>query len=442
MNKMKMIKLLGVSTLMLSVMTGCGSGSRTQDYTSLVTLDINPSIQLQLDEKDKVIDAIAVNDDAKKVLEDMDLKQADANVAMNAVLGSLVKNGYLNANQNTVLLSVENDDDKARVALEDELSQYIYTTLKSYSIEGAIYSQDIDIDDDIESLMNKYSISYGKANLIEDIIDENDDEKKTYKVEDLVKLNAQDLILIYQSLNKDDAQKDTHKMVGSVSTKQYISQDEALNVALKNASLTKDKIKNLEIDYDLENGALTYDIEFTYNQNEYEYEVSATKGIVEREVEPKVTTKPSTNTSTNTNQSSNTNYDNTNYQSTSKSSTSTSKPSSSGQTTKQNTNYDNTNYDNTNYQSTSKPSTSKPSSSGQTTNQNTNYDNTNYDNTNYQTTSKPSTSKPSSSGQTTNQNTNYDNTNYDNTNYDNTNYDDQEQSNYGNQSNYDDDDDD
>lgn len=408
MNKMKMIKLLGVSTLMLSVMTGCGSGSRTQDYTSLVTLDINPSIQLQLDEKDKVIDAIAVNDDAKKVLEDMDLKQADANVAMNAVLGSLVKNGYLNANQNTVLLSVENDDDKERVALEDELSQYIYTTLKSYSIEGAIYSQDIDIDDDIESLMNKYSISYGKANLIEDIIDENDDEKKTYKVEDLVKLNAQDLILIYQSLNKDDAQKDTHKMVGSVSTKQYISQDEALNVALKNASLTKDKIKNLEIDYDLENGALTYDIEFTYNQNEYEYEVSATKGIVEREVEPKVTTKPSTNTSTNTKQSSNTNYDNTNYQSTSKSSTSTSKPSSSGQTTKQNTNYDNTNYDNTNYQ----------------------------------TTSKPSTSKPSSSGQTTNQNTNYDNTNYDNTNYDNTNYDDQEQSNYGNQSNYDDDDDD
>ena len=357
MNKMKMIKLLGVSTLMLSVMTGCGSGSRTQDYTSLVTLDINPSIQLQLDEKDKVIDAIAVNDDAKKVLEDMDLKQADANVAMNAVLGSLVKNGYLNANQNTVLLSVENDDDKARVALEDELSQYIYTTLKSYSIEGAIYSQDIDIDDDIESLMNKYSISYGKANLIEDIIDENDDEKKTYKVEDLVKLNAQDLILIYQSLNKDDAQKDTHKMVGSVSTKQYISQDEALNVALKNASLTKDKIKNLEIDYDLENGALTYDIEFTYNQNEYEYEVSATKGIVEREVEPKVTTKPSTNTSTNTNQSSNTNYDNTNY--------------------------DNTNYQSTSKPSTSKPATTQPSSSGQTTNKNTNYDNTNYDNTNY-----------------------------------------------------------
>ncbi len=392
---MKKLKLWRISLLAMFLMTGCGSGQNAQKYTSLVTLDINPSIQLQLDDDHKVVDAIAVNDDAKKVLKDMDLKQADANVAMNAVLGSLVKNGYLNANQNTVLLSVENDDDQARVALEDELSQYIYTTLKSYSIEGAIYSQDIDIDDDVESLMNKYSISYGKANLIEDIIDENDDAKKTYKVEDLVKLNAQDLILIYQSLDKDDTQKNANKMVGNVSTKQYITKDEALNIALKNASVSKSQIKELEIDYDMENGVLTYDIEFKYNQNEYEYEVSAAKGIVEREVEPEV--KP------------------------------VSKPSNTQQTTQNkvtnqnNTNYDNTNYDNTNYNSTSKPAASKPSTSSQTS-KNTNYDNTNYDNTNYQSTNKPATSKPSkqpsSSGQSTNKNTNYDNTNYDNTNYD------------------------
>ena len=418
MKKTNMIKLLGTGVIMLSMVTGCGNGQSAQKYTSLVTLDVNPSIQLHLDEDDKVIEAIAVNDDAKKVLQDMELEQADANVAMNAVLGSLVKNGYLNANQNTVLLSVENDDDQARVALEDELSQYIYTTLKSYSIEGAIYSQDIDIDDDVESLMNKYSISYGKANLIEDIIDENDDAKKTYKVEDLVKLNAQDLILIYQSLDKDDTQKNANKMVGNVSTKQYITKDEALNIALKNASVSKSQIKELEIDYDMENGVLTYDIEFKYNQNEYEYEVSAAKGIVEREVEPEV--KP------------------------------VSKPSNTQQTTQNkvtnqnNTNYDNTNYDNTNYNSTSKPAASKPSTSSQTS-KNTNYDNTNYDNTNYddntnyQSTNKPATSEPStqpsSSGQSTNKNTNYDNTNYDDTNYDkdddDTNYDkDDDDTNY------------
>lgn len=316
---MKKLKLWRISLLAMFLMTGCGSGQNAQKYTSLVTLDINPSIQLQLDDDHKVVDAIAVNDDAKKVLKDMDLKQADANVALNALLGSLVKNGYLNANQNTVLLSVENDDETKRTALEEELSQYIYTTLQNYSIEGAIYSQNIDIDDDIEHLMKKYSISYGKANLIEDIMDD-DQTQKQYTVEDLVKLNAQDLILIHQSIDDD---QNNQNMVGTVSTKQYISRDEALNIALKNASLTQDQIKNLEIDYDTENGVLTYDIEFQYNQSEYEYEVSAAKGIVEREVEPEV--KP------------------------------VSKPSNTQQTTQNkvtnqnNTNYDNTNYDNTNY---------------------------------------------------------------------------------------------
>lgn len=345
---MKKLKLWGISLLAMFLMTGCGSGQNAQKYTSLVTLDINPSIQIQLDDDHKVVDAIAVNDDAKKVLQDMDLKQADANVALNALLGSLVKNGYLNANQNTVLLSVENDDETKRTALEEELSQYIYTTLQNYSIEGAIYSQNIDIDDDIENLMKKYSISYGKANLIEDIMDD-DQTQKQYTVEDLVKLNAQDLILIHQSIDDD---QNNQNMVGTVSTKQYISRDEALNIALKNASLTQDQIKNLEIDYDMENGVLTYDIEFKYNQNEYEYEVSAAKGIVEREVEPEV--KP------------------------------VSKPSNTQQTTQNkvtnqnNTNYDNTNYDNTNYNSTSKPAASKPSTSSQTS-KNTNYDNTNYD---------------------------------------------------------------
>ena len=406
---MKKLKLWGISLLAMFLMTGCGSGQNAQKYTSLVTLDINPSIQLQLDDDHKVVDAIAVNDDAKKVLQDMDLKQADANVALNALLGSLVKNGYLNANQNTVLLSVENDDETKRTALEEELSQYIYTTLQNYSIEGAIYSQNIDIDDDIENLMKKYSISYGKANLIEDIMDD-DQTQKQYTVEDLVKLNAQDLILIHQSIDDD---QNNQNMVGTVSTKQYISRDEALNIALKNASLTQDQIKNLEIDYDTENGVLTYDIEFQYNQSEYEYEVSAAKGIVEREVEPEV--KP------------------------------VSKPSNTQQTTQNkvtnqnNTNYDNTNYDNTNYNSTSKPAASKPSTSSQTS-KNTNYDNTNYDNTNYQSTNKPATSKPStqpsSSGQSTNKNTNYDNTNYDNTNDDD--HDDDDDTNYDKDDDHDD----
>lgn len=44
---MKKLKLWRISLLAMFLMTGCGSGQNAQKYTSLVTLDINPSIQLQ-----------------------------------------------------------------------------------------------------------------------------------------------------------------------------------------------------------------------------------------------------------------------------------------------------------------------------------------------------------------------------------------------------------
>ena len=405
MKKIQIPKIIVASIFMLSMITGCGSANKTQEYKSLITLDINPSIQLHLDDDQKVMDVLAVNEDGKKVLEDMNLKQADVNVALNALLGSLVKNGYLNTNQNTVLLSVENDEEKERTALEEKLSQYIYSTLKNYSIEGAIFSQDIDIDDDIESLMKKYSISYGKANLIEEIIDE-DEKQKKYTAGELAKLKIQDLILIYQSLEDDNK---NHKILGNMSTAQYITQDEALDIALKNASLTKENIQNLEIDYDIENGVLTYDIEFIYNNNEYEYEVSAEQGIIEKEVEPKEAITPNITNNANTtygneqtsgSSGKNTNYDNTNYNDSNYGIT---QSSGSSGTTNQNANNNNTNYDDSNY------GNNQSSSSSGAVDQNSNYGNTNYDDSNY------GNNQSSNTSTTPNQNSNYD----DSSNYDN-----------------------
>ena len=295
MNVKKGIKLMGALMLAMFLAAGCSGNNAGAKYSSLVTLDVNPSIQLQLDDDHKVVDVVAGNDEAKTVLADMDLKKADPDVAMNAILGSLVRNGYLDTEKNTVLLSVENDDENVRLALEEQLSDYIYTTLQDYSIDSAVFSQNVDIDDDLEALMSQYGISYGKASLIEDIIDEGELVGKTYTVDDLVNLKAQDLVLIYQSI--DDT--DDEKIVGTVSTSPYISQDDALNVALQNAGLSQGDISDLEIDFDMENGVLTYDIEFKAGGNDYEYEVSASEGIIEREVEPEgVVTPPATPTTT------------------------------------------------------------------------------------------------------------------------------------------------
>ena len=278
---MKKVSLLICGTMLMVILSGCGSNTASKTET-IVTMDVNPSIQFELNQDDEVVGISAGNEDAKKILEKVDVEDDDANKAVDKIVDSLVDEGHLSTENNTVLLSVDNDDDDKRIELEQKLGETIQSSLKENSIDGAIFSQDMDIDDDVESLIKKYDISYGKATLIEKILDENDDNQKAYKVEDLVKLNAQELIMIYQSMERKD---DDDILLGSVSTSKYITSDEALAVALSDAGLAQNQITDLEIDYDIENGVLTYEIEFKGNGKEYEYEINAFKGVIEREIE-------------------------------------------------------------------------------------------------------------------------------------------------------------
>ena len=72
-----------------------------------VYLDVNPAVEMKINRREKVISAEADNRDGHIILEDMDLENVDLDVAVNAVLGSMVKHGYLSEAKNMVLLSVD-----------------------------------------------------------------------------------------------------------------------------------------------------------------------------------------------------------------------------------------------------------------------------------------------------------------------------------------------
>ena len=66
-----------------------------------MSLDVNPSIELTLNRSEKVLACTPVNEEAQAILADMDgggdLKGAKLDVAVNAIVGSLVRKGYLAA---------------------------------------------------------------------------------------------------------------------------------------------------------------------------------------------------------------------------------------------------------------------------------------------------------------------------------------------------------
>lgn len=128
-----------------------------------VSIDVNPSIELEVNRQEKVLKANALNEDAKTLLEGMELEGTNLKTAVNAVIGSMVQNGYLTADANSILLTVDNDDEARREALQKELTEGVNNSLEQLSLSGTVFSQSLKGNDELKALAAQYGISEGKA---------------------------------------------------------------------------------------------------------------------------------------------------------------------------------------------------------------------------------------------------------------------------------------
>ncbi len=140
---------------------------------SVIGIDVNPSVELFINRKEKVLKAQALNADADAIMEDMDLKGVDLKVAVNAVVGSMVTHGYLDELDNAILVTVTNDSVSKAKALRASVVQDIEETLQENEVAAVVYDQQVVEDEEISALADQYGISYGKAYFLKELIDQN-----------------------------------------------------------------------------------------------------------------------------------------------------------------------------------------------------------------------------------------------------------------------------
>lgn len=62
----------------------------------------------------------------------------------------------------------------------------------------------------------------------------------------------------------------------------YLSREEAIAIALKNAGLEESQVTRLKVEFDYDDGRPEYDVEFKHDGWEYEYEIHAESGKILR----------------------------------------------------------------------------------------------------------------------------------------------------------------
>lgn len=170
----RMTAVLAAACFCVVALLGGTYTYRNQKVDSVIGIDVNPSVELSVNRKNKVLEAQALNGDAEKIMEGMDLKGVDLKVAVNAVIGSMATNGYFNElADNAILVTVSNDSMKKAASLRTSVVSDIKTTLEEKKLKAVVYDQQAVEEDQVKQLAKEYGISYGKAYFLKELISQN-----------------------------------------------------------------------------------------------------------------------------------------------------------------------------------------------------------------------------------------------------------------------------
>ena len=264
----RMKKWMQAMAACLAVLLLGGGGLLVQQahaVTSVVSLDVNPSIELRVNSREKVVSCQALNQEAQAVLEDMDggrdLKGVKADVAVNAIVGSLVRCGYLDSLSSAILISVEDKDQARAQRLQQELTGAVDGALAAGDSQAAVLSQTVQQDKELEKQAKANNISTGKAALIRQAMALNG----SLTFEGLAQLSVEEL----------------RDLIEAGAPGMPIGMQAALEAAARYAGLTTADITDADVDPELDENPAHYEVEFQVpGKGELEYKVEAYTGQV------------------------------------------------------------------------------------------------------------------------------------------------------------------
>ena len=252
----------------LAVMLLCGGGvfyQQAHAVASVVSLDVNPSIELKVNRSEKVLACAPLNEDAKAILADMsngaDLKGAKLDVAVNAIVGSLVRNGYLDSISSAIMISVEDKDTARAEKLQRELTSAVDGVLQTSEAKAAVLTQTLTQDAAREQQARENNISSGKAALVNRVLTIN----PSLKFDALAKLSVEEL--------KDLAEAGAPAMPIGKAAAAYAAEQYAGTTALDSVTA--------EVDPELDESPAHYEVEIrSQSGEEFEYKIDAYTGAI------------------------------------------------------------------------------------------------------------------------------------------------------------------
>ena len=260
--------------LVLGVSGGAWAYKASVTPVAVVSLDVNPGMDIEVNRAEKVICVIPKNQDAQTVLEDKNYRGTSLDEAVAGIAAAMQATGYISDAANSLLVSVQSSETERAAGIQEKLNGLLQERMPDCSV----LSQTVQIDDALQQLAEDNGITVGKALLVKKIVD----ASGQYTFADLAKLSINDLNLLISSAR---LVLEEVSSVGSVSEGKYIGHEAAVQTALEHAQLTEEMVQKLGTIVAYENGTMLYDVAFEHEGSDYQYKIDALTGVLVESIE-------------------------------------------------------------------------------------------------------------------------------------------------------------
>jgi len=137
--KMKKVKfVLSFAFILFAVIAIVGCTNSVSANDTYVTLDINPSVELIVSPKEKVIYANPLNADAEVLLVDLDLVGLDLDVAIQMIIDTAIELGYIDVDSEETIVSVTAISKDAAIGekIREQVKAHINNEFKNRALMG------------------------------------------------------------------------------------------------------------------------------------------------------------------------------------------------------------------------------------------------------------------------------------------------------------------
>jgi len=264
-NKTKWILLIGSALLVVLLAVG-GLLYYVNNFKRIgvVSLDVNPVIELEYNKRQIVLSCTPVNEEGERVLDDLNggktLEDMTLQVAVNSLIGSLERHGFLAEANPSILVTVCQDNQNSADILAQELKSSISILLNERAPSASVLTQVIRFDEWRDQKSQTHHLTIGKGALVSRIREKNAD----LDYDKLGELSVEEL----------DA------MLSAGAPSMLVGRDAAYHAAMEYAGVTSDEATLSRIDIHLEQEPAVYETVLLVNGAEESYRVSAYSGQV------------------------------------------------------------------------------------------------------------------------------------------------------------------